>query len=134
MRLVIGNKCYSSWSMRPWVVMRAHAIPFEETVVQLRTPDTPAELARHSPSGKVPCLIDGATVVWDSLAIMEHLAERFPAKAIWPADAPARAHARSASAEMHSGFQSLRSQCPMVITKRYSARHGSEAQALCVSA
>lgn len=120
MRLVIGNKVYSSWSMRPWIVMRALGIPFEETLVQLRAADTPERMRQHSPSGKVPCLVDGDVTVWDSLAIMEYLAETFPDKAIWPRDPAARAHARSVSAEMHSGFQSLRSACQMTITKRYA--------------
>jgi glutathione S-transferase len=127
MRLVIGNKVYSSWSMRPWIVMRANAIGFDETLVQLRTPDTAANIRGHSPSGKVPCLVDGETVVWDSFAIIEYLAEKFPDTPIWPRDATARAHARCVSAEMHSGFQSLRNECSMVITKRYAARQRSAA-------
>ena len=122
MRLIIGNKTSSSWSLRPWIVMHAFGIPFDETLVQLRTSTTRDQLAKHSPSGKVPTLIDGETMVWDSLAIMEYLAEKFPDKAIWPKDRLARAHARCASAEMHSGFQALRSQCGMAITRQYAAR------------
>ncbi|CCD98445.1 glutathione S-transferase family protein [Bradyrhizobium sp. STM 3809] len=115
MKLVIGNKNYSSWSMRPWLALRGCDIAFEEIVIPLYTAD-PADKARileHSPAGKVPILIDGAVTVWDSLAIIEYLAERFPAAGLWPADAAARALARSVSAEMHSGFQALRSECPM---------------------
>ena len=122
MRLIIGNKTSSSWSLRPWIVMHAFGIPFDETLVQLRTTATRDQLAKHSPSGKVPALIDGETLVWDSLAIMEYLADKFPDKAIWPKDRLARAHARCASAEMHSGFQALRSQCGMAITRQYAAR------------
>lgn len=125
MRLVIGNKVYSSWSMRPWIVMRAHAIAFEETVVPLRDTSTRDRILVHSPSGKVPCLLDGDVTVWESLAIMEYLAERFPARAIWPRDAKARAHARAIAAEMHAGFHKLRAECPMVITKRFQPRQRS---------
>jgi glutathione S-transferase len=122
MHLIIGNKTSSSWSFRPWIAMRAFGIPFEETLVQLRTATTRENLLKHSPSGKVPALIDGEAVVWDSLAIMEYLGDTFPEKAIWPRDRLARAHARCASAEMHSGFQPLRSQCGMAITRQYAAR------------
>lgn len=122
MRLIIGNKVYSSWSMRPWIVMRAHAIPFDEVVVPLRDTSTRERILAHSPSGKVPCLVDGTVTVWESLAIMEYVAERHPDKALWPRDVSARAHARAVSAEMHAGFQSLRSACPMVITKRFQPR------------
>ena len=119
MRLFIGNKVYSSWSLRPWIVMRAHGIAFEEHVIQLRAGDTADRIRKVSPAGKVPALIDGETLVWDSLAIMEYLADKYPDKAIWPRDRLARAHARCTSAEMHSGFQSLRGQCQMTITKRF---------------
>jgi glutathione S-transferase len=122
MHLFIGNKTSSSWSFRPWIAMRAFDIPFAETLVQLRTSTTHDQLLKHSPSGKVPALIDGETVVWDSLAIMEYLADKFPDKAIWPRDRLARAHARCASAEMHSGFQPLRSQCGMALTRQYAAK------------
>jgi glutathione S-transferase len=127
MRLIIGNKVYSSWSFRPWIVMKAFAIPFEEVLVQLRQGDTSDRIKAHSPSGKVPALVDGGTAIWDSLAIMEYLADLYPEKAIWPRDRLARAHARSASAEMHSGFQSLRAECQMTITKRYAPRARSAA-------
>ncbi len=122
MHLTIGNKVYSSWSLRPWIVLRAHGIAFDETVIPLRTPETAELIKKHSPTGKVPCLADGAQTVWESLAIMEYLAERFPEKAIWPRDTAARAHARSISSEMHAGFQNLRKHCPMVVTQKFSAK------------
>lgn len=111
--LVIGNKNGSSWSLRPWLVMTAFAIPFGETLIRLRRPETPAELLRHSPSGKVPVLKSNGLLVWDSLAIIEFLAEQHPNKGLWPADVAARATARCVSAEMHAGFQALRNECPM---------------------
>jgi glutathione S-transferase len=111
--LIIGDKNISSWSLRPWLAMKAFAIPFTEIPVKLRLPETPADIRRHSPSGKVPALKDGGLVVWDTLAIMEFLAERHPDKPVWPASPEARAIARSISAEMHSGFQALRNECPM---------------------
>ena len=113
LHLAIANKRYSSWSMRPWLVLKAFGIAFEETVIPLREPDTASRIAAFSPAGRVPVLVDGDVTVWDSLAIIEYLAERFPSHAIWPADAKARAHARAIAAEMHSGFQSLRSKCSM---------------------
>lgn len=122
MHLFIGNKVYSSWSFRPWIVLRHLGVPFAETVIQLRDGSTRDRILQHSPSGKVPCLVDGDVTVWDSLAILEYLAERFPDRSIWPADPKARAFARAVSAEMHSGFQALRGQCPMTITKRYAAK------------
>lgn len=111
--LVIGDKNLSSWSLRPWLLMKAAGIPFTERLVRLDRPETKAEIARYSPSGRVPCLIDGAAAIWDSLAIAEYLAEKFPEKSLWPEDPAARAIARSVSAEMHSGFQALRSFWPM---------------------
>lgn len=122
MNLIIGNKNYSSWSLRPWIVMTAKDIAFEETLVQLRAVDTPARIRQFSPSSKVPCLVDGDVAVWESLSIMEYLAEKFPDKGIWPADAKARAHARSISSEMHAGFQPLRMACPMSITQRFAPK------------
>jgi glutathione S-transferase len=106
--LYIANRTYSSWSLRPWVLMRELAIPFEERVLPF---GDPAPFRAVSPTGRVPCLVDGAQVVWDSLAIVEYLAERRPDA--WPRDAAARAWARCASAEMHSGFGALRSTCAM---------------------
>ncbi len=111
--LVIGNKNYSSWSMRPWIALKAAGIPFEEALIPLDQPDTKERIQRHSKAGKVPVLIDGDATVWESLSILEHLAERFPKAGLWPADKAARAHARSVAAEMHSGFAPLRSLCPM---------------------
>jgi glutathione S-transferase len=109
--LWIANKNYSSWSLRPWVLMRALGIPFEEHIEPFGETGPDGGFRRFSPSGKVPCLHDGNTVVWDSLAIVEYLAERHPG--VWPADAAARAWARSAAAEMHSGFVALRSICSL---------------------
>lgn len=122
LKLVIGNKNYSSWSMRPWVLMTQAGIPFEEIQVWLGEPDTAAQIARHSPSGRVPALLDGDLTVWDSLAICETLAERFPDKHLWPADARARARARAVAAEMHSGFAALRTRMPMNIRNRYPGK------------
>ncbi|MDP1582162.1 MAG: glutathione S-transferase family protein [Bradyrhizobium sp.] len=115
LKLVIGNKNYSSWSMRPWLALRASNIPFEEIFIPLYT-DNAADKDRilsFSPAGKVPALIDGDVTVWDSLAIIEYLAERFPEAELWPEDRARRAHARSISAEMHSGFMALRNECGM---------------------
>jgi glutathione S-transferase len=110
-QLYIGNKNYSSWSLRPWVLMRELVIPFEEHVVPFDPGSSWEKFRVFSPSGKVPCLVDGGTVVWDSLAIAEYLAERHPT--VWPRDAAARAWARCAAAEMHSGFGTLRNRCSM---------------------
>lgn len=111
LRLYIANKNYSSWSLRPWVLMREVGIPFEEALVPFRAESDPDAFRSFSPTGKVPCLRDGETTVWDSLGIVEHLAERFPA--VWPRDPAARSWARCASAEMHSGFGTLREICTM---------------------
>ena len=111
--LVIGNKAYSSWSLRPWLALKHTGRPFREILVPLRRPDTRARILEHSPSGRVPCLKDGGRVIWDSLAICEYLAERFPDAALWPGDAEARALARAVSAEMHSGFAALRTHMSM---------------------
>jgi glutathione S-transferase len=113
MELVIGDKAYSTWSMRPWLVLKRTGAPFTEVPVRLRQPNTAAEAARQSPSGKIPVLRDGDTVVWDSLAICEYLAERFPEAALWPTDMAARAVGRAAAAEMHSGFRSIRGELSM---------------------
>jgi len=130
MELVIGNKLFSSWSLRPWLVLAAFDIPFSETMVVLRQADTAARIQAHSPSGKVPVLIDGDVVVWESLAIIEYLAERHPDRAIWSQDAKARAHARAISSEMHAGFQALRQACPMNLGKRFAPKdRGAGAQA-----
>jgi glutathione S-transferase len=114
LKLVIGNKNYSSWSMRPWLALRANDIPFEEIFIPLYTGEADKRrLLSFTPSGKVPTLIDGDVTIWDSLAIVEYLAERFPEKRLWPEDRASRAHARSISAEMHSGFAALRNECGM---------------------
>jgi glutathione S-transferase len=115
LKLVIGNKNYSSWSMRPWLAMRASDIAFDEVFIPLYT-DNKADKERilsFTRSGKVPALIDGDVTVWDSLAIIEYVAERFPQARLWPEDRARRAHARSISSEMHSGFLPLRNECGM---------------------
>ena len=119
LKLHIGNKNYSSWSMRPWVLMTQAGIPFDEVVLRFDSFDPDSQFKRGaealSPSGTVPVLVDGALVVWDSLAIAEYLAERFPESALWPQETRERALARSATAAMHSGFGALRSHFPMNI-------------------
>lgn len=116
--LIIGNKNYSSWSLRPWLLLRQAGIPFDEVRIPLYAPGSTEALAAWSPSGKVPALHDGDLRVWDSLAICEYLNERFPDKQLWPADAAARAVARSVSAEMHAGFSALREHMSMNIRAR----------------
>lgn len=122
MHLLIANKLYSSWSLRPWLLMTALGIPFDEMVVPLYMPDSKARILDVSPNGKVPCLTDGDIKVWESLAVVEYLAERFPDKGVWPKDRAARADARAVSSEMHAGFQALRSACPMNLGKRFEPR------------
>lgn len=114
--LFIANKAYSSWSLRPWVLLQERGIPFVERLVPFGEGSNWEAFRRFSPSGKVPCLRDGAMVVWDSLAIAEHLAERHPG--LWPADPVARSWARSAAAEMHAGFAALRGRCSMCVGLR----------------
>lgn len=116
--LVIANKNYSSWSLRAWLMLKHVGVPFEEIVVPLRQPDTRPTILRYSPTGKVPCLIDGPITVWESLAIGEYLAERFPAAGLWPAEAAARAYARAIANEMHGGFIPLRRAMPMNLRAR----------------
>lgn len=121
--LVIGNKNYSSWSMRPWIALRAAGIPFEEVVIPLYTgDDSKRRILEFTPSGKVPTLIDGDVTVWDSLSIIEYAAERFPDAPFWPQDRAARALARSVSAEMHSGFMALRNECGMNLHRPVRAK------------
>jgi glutathione S-transferase len=127
--LIIGNKNYSSWSFRPWIAMKAAGIPFEETVISLDAVDFKARVSAHSGTGKVPVLIDGATTVWESLAILEYLAEKFPDRGLWPADPAARAHARTVASEMHAGFQPLRQHCPMNMWRPVVKRDVPEAVA-----
>jgi glutathione S-transferase len=115
--IVIGTRIWSSWSIRPWLALKRTGAPFTETLVRLREAETSeAAIAAHSPSRLVPALKDGELVIWDSLAICEYLHERFPEAALWPADAAKRALGRAAAAEMHSGFNSLRGECPMDLT------------------
>ena len=117
LHLIIGNKNYSSWSFRPWLAMKVAGIAFEETVISLDAPDFKSRLLAMSGAGKVPVLIDGDVRVWESLAILEYLAEKFPAAALWPHDAAARAHARAIASEMHAGFAALRRQLPMNVRR-----------------
>jgi glutathione S-transferase len=126
MELVIGTKKWSTWSLRPWLVLKRSGLPFTETEVPLRRDrETTAAIAAHSPSGMCPVLKDDGLVIWDSLAICEYLAEKVPG--LWPADAGLRAQARSAAAEMHAGFSSLRGECPMDLTAPARAVELSEA-------
>jgi glutathione S-transferase len=119
MKLVIGDKNASSWSMRPWVLLKHFGIAFDEVLIPLYVPESKANLRKMSPTGKVPCLItDSGDTVWESIAIMETIAEAHPEHAMWPRDAGARAHARSISAEMHAGFADLRKNMPLEIFKR----------------
>jgi glutathione S-transferase len=113
--LVIGNKNYSSWSLRPWLAMKMAGAAFQEIVIPLRQPTTAADIVRHSPAGKVPILHDGEITVWESIAILEYLAEAMPEARLWPEDRKARATARAVSAEMHAGFVALRTHMPMNI-------------------
>jgi glutathione S-transferase len=119
MELLIGDKLWSTWSLRAWLALRHTGAPFTETPIRLRTERTTADArAAGSPSGKVPVLKEGETTVWDSLAICEYLAEKFPQAHLWPVDAAARALGRAAAAEMHSSFASLRGECPMDLSFR----------------
>ncbi len=119
MRLIIGNKTYSSWSLRPWMLMKHFGIPFEETLVKLDLPSTSADIKKYSASGRVPALIDGDLTIWDSLAIMEYLNEKFPKYQMWPKDSRNRAQARAISCEMHSGFSDLRQHLSFHAKKRF---------------
>lgn len=119
-QLYIGNKNYSSWSLRPWVLMQTLGISFEEVLMPFDGPDNYHRYKVFSPNGRVPCLQDGDQVVWDSLAIMEYLAESHPQ--VWPQEVAARTYARSACSEMHAGFETLRAQCPMICAARFQIR------------
>jgi glutathione S-transferase len=123
--LVIANKLYSSWSMRPWLLMKQLGVPFEEIVIPLAQPQTKAEVLKHSPAGKVPILIDGDVTVWETIAIMEYVGDAFGAP-VWPADRKACALARALAAEMHAGFPAIRSACPMNLGKKYARRDRGE--------
>jgi glutathione S-transferase len=119
MEIIIGDKLWSTWSLRPWLALKRTGEAFTETLIALRQTDTNDKArAAGSPNGMVPVLKDGETVVWDSLAICEYLADRYPAARLWPADAARRALGRAAAAEMHSGFASLRGECPMDLALR----------------
>jgi glutathione S-transferase len=123
LKLLIGNKNYSSWSLRPWLAMKVAGIGFEETLIALDAPDFKARVtALGGGAGRVPVLIDGDTRVWESLAILEYLAERFPPAGLWPAQERARAHARAIAAEMHAGFAPLRRHLPMNVRRPVKAR------------
>jgi len=115
--LLIGNKKYSSWSLRPWIVMKQAGLKFDEQFVALQQPNTKANILKYSPSGKVPFLRHGKIEVWESLAICEYLAEAFPKKGLWPRDKGARAQARAVSNEMHGGFADLRRYLPMDVSR-----------------
>lgn len=121
--LVVGSKNYSSWSLRPWLAMKASGIPFEDVVIDLGDDNRREAILKHSPSGKVPALkTDRGETIWDSLAIIEEMASRHPEAALWPEDSTARAHARSISSEMHSGFQNLRGHLDMNLHRPVKAR------------
>mgnify|MGYP001800598607 CR=1 FL=1 len=126
MKLAIGNKLYSSWSLRAWILLKAFEIPFEETVIAMYKSDTKERMLAFGPTGKVPVIEDDGITVWESLAIMEYVADAFPDKAIWPKDKAARSHARSAASEMHASFMALRSSCPMNLTKRFKPKDRGE--------
>ncbi len=130
MHLIIANKLYSSWSLRAWMLLKAFDIEFEETLIAMYKPDTKDQMLKYGPTGKVPVLVDGEATVWESLAIVGHITERFPDKNIFPADPVARPHARSTCNEMHAGFTGLRSQCPMNLTARFEYKfRGKEVEA-----
>jgi glutathione S-transferase len=126
--LVIANKLYSSWSLRPWLLLKQLGIAFDEIVIPLDRPTTKAEILKRSPAGKVPILIDGDVTVWESLAIVEYVGDAYGA-AVWPANRKARAMARAVASEMHAGFQALRSACPMNLGKKFPKRDRGEAVA-----
>lgn len=120
--LIIGNKNYSSWSLRPWLALKRAGLPFDEVLIALDQPNTRSEIFRWSPSGRVPCLVHGDVSVWESLAIMEYLAEIAPEAGLWPEDRGARALARAVSTEMHAGFSALRQALPMNIRSSFPGR------------
>jgi glutathione S-transferase len=126
--LVIANKLYSSWSLRPWLLLKQFGIAFDEILIPLDLPDTKEKVLKHSPAGKVPILIDGDATVWESIAIMEYVGDALGAP-VWPQDRAARAMARSMAAEMHAGFMALRSACPMNLGKKYARKDRGEAVA-----
>ena len=119
MKLIIGNKRYSSWSFRPWFLMKQAGILFQETLIWIRKPDSYKQIRKFSPGGRVPVLMDGKIAIWESLAICEYLADKFPKKQFWPKDPKTRAIARSISHEMHAGFQAMRKHLPCHFIARY---------------
>lgn len=127
MKIAVGNKLYSSWSLRAGMLLRAFDIPFEETVIAMYKEDTTAKMYSFGPTGKVPVIQDGDITVWESLAIMEYIADKFPDKNIWPQDLAARTHARAASSEMHASFMGIRSSCPMNLTANFKPKDRGEA-------
>ncbi|HCU25251.1 MAG TPA: glutathione S-transferase [Deltaproteobacteria bacterium] len=127
LKLIIGNKNYSSWSLRPWLLLKQVGADFEEVLIPLYQEDSREKILQYSPSGKVPVLINNSLVIWESLAIAEYLAEQFPTRRLWPEDAEARAIARSVSSEMHAGFAALRSELPMNVRRRPKSITMSEA-------
>lgn len=125
--LAIGNKAYSSWSLRPWILLSECGIPFAEDFIPLDTPEFATRVAAYGAGKTVPILKDDAVVVWESLAIIDYVADLFPDKAIWPRDKAARAYARAIAAEMHAGFTALRRACPMNIRKNFATKDRGEA-------
>ncbi len=121
LKLIVANKAYSSWSLRPWILLAHFKIPFEEVVIPMDRPETRAAMLKFAPTGKCPSLQDGKVAVWESLAIIEYVAEAYPEKAIWPKGKAARAHARSLSSEMHAGFNALRQACPANFRRKVRA-------------
>ncbi len=112
LKLILANKAYSSWSLRPWILLAQLKIPFDEVVIPMDQPETRESMLKYAPTGKCPSLQDGKIVIWESLAIIEYLAEAYPEKTVWPKGKAARAHARSIASEMHAGFVALRQACP----------------------
>ncbi len=112
LKLIVANKAYSSWSLRPWILLAQLKIPFEEVVIAMDQPETRENMLKYAPTGKCPSLYDGKIAVWESLAIMEYIAETYPGKPVWPKGKAARAHARALASEMHAGFVALRQACP----------------------
>jgi glutathione S-transferase len=122
LKLIIGNKAYSSWSLRPWLLLRQSGIPFEELLIPLFEEGSADAIMRYAPTGKVPALVDGSLTVWESLAICEYLAETYPDLHLWPQDRLLRAEARSLACEMHAGFAALRQHCPMNVRRVFDRR------------
>ena len=129
LHLIIGNKNYSSWSFRPWLAMKVAGIAFAETVISLEAADFKARVVAHSAAGRVPVLIDGDVTIWESLAILEYLADKFPDAGLWPKQPAARAHARAVAAEMHAGFMPLRRHLPMNMARPAKPRALDQAAA-----